>query len=81
GSHFYFDGQGKNFIKGNIEVSPFEYANISITSIDDVTTEVSDILDEDAEEVFYNLQGVRVENPDKGIYIRVKGNKTEKILK
>lgn len=81
GSHFYFDGQGKNFIKGNIEVSPFEYANIRITSIDDVTTEVSDILDEDAEEVFYNLQGVRVENPDKGIYIRVKGNKTEKILK
>lgn len=81
GSPLYFDGQDKNFIKGNIEVSPFEYANISITSIDDVTTEVSDILDEDAEEVFYNLQGVRVENPDKGIYIRVKGNKTEKILK
>lgn len=81
GSHFYFDGQGKNFIKGNIEVSPFEYANIRITSIDDVTTEVSDILDDDTEEVFYNLQGVRVENPDKGIYIRVKGNKTEKILK
>lgn len=81
GSHFYFDGQGKNFIKGNIEVSPFEYANISITSIDDVTTEVSDILEDDTEEVFYNLQGVRVENPDKGIYIRVKGNKTEKILK
>ena len=81
GSKFYFDGQDKNFIKGNIEVSPFEYANIRITSIDDVTTEVSDILDEDAEEVFYNLQGVRVENPDKGIYIRVKGNKTEKILK
>lgn len=81
GLKFYFNGEGKNFIKGNIEVSPFEYANIRITSIDDVTTEVSDILDEDAEEVFYNLQGVRVENPDKGIYIRVKGNKTEKILK
>lgn len=81
GSPLYFDGQDKNFIKGNIEVSPFEYANIRITSIEDVTTAVSDILDEDAEEVFYNLQGVRVENPDKGIYIRVKGNKTEKILK
>ena len=81
GSHFYFNGEGKNFIKGNIEVSPFEYANIRITSIDDVTTEVSDILEDDTEEVFYNLQGVRVENPDKGIYIRVKGNKTEKILK
>ncbi|MGM9816278.1 MAG: hypothetical protein ACI304_04385 [Lepagella sp.] len=81
GSPFYFNGEGTNFIKGNIEVSPFEYANIRITSIDDVTTAVSDILDEDAEEVFYNLQGVRVVNPDKGIYIRVKGNKTEKILK
>ncbi|MGN0236844.1 MAG: hypothetical protein ACI4AK_01970 [Lepagella sp.] len=81
GQKFYFDGQEKNFIKGNIEVSPFEYANIRITSIEDVTTGVSDILEDDAEEVFYNLQGVRVVNPDKGIYIRVKGNKTEKILK
>lgn len=34
----------------------------------------------DAEAVYYNLQGVRVENPANGIFIRVQGNKVDKIL-
>ncbi len=33
----------------------------------------------DAEPVYYNLQGQRVENPGRGIYIMRKGSKTEKI--
>lgn len=35
--------------------------------------------DSDAEPVYYNLQGQRVENPGRGIYIMRKGSKTEKI--
>lgn len=33
----------------------------------------------DAPVVYYNLQGVRVENPESGLYIRVQGNKAEKV--
>ena len=34
-----------------------------------------------AETVYFNLQGVRVANPDKGIYIMKQGSKTTKIVK
>lgn len=34
----------------------------------------------DAPAVYYNLQGARVENPAEGLYIRVKGNKVEKVI-
>lgn len=30
--------------------------------------------------VYYNLQGVRVDNPENGLYIRVSGNKVTKVL-
>lgn len=36
---------------------------------------------EDATAVYYNLQGVRVANPEKGMYIMVKGNKSMKVAK
>lgn len=36
--------------------------------------------DSDAEAVYYNLQGVRVANPSNGIFIKVKGSKSEKVL-
>lgn len=58
-----------------------------------VWTGIEDILDDydfgfegedginaDAAPVYYNLQGVRVENPGKGLYIRVRGNKSDKVL-
>lgn len=34
----------------------------------------------EGEAVYYNLQGVRVENPADGLYIRVKGDKVEKVI-
>lgn len=37
------------------------------------------VVDESAEVVYYNLQGVKVVNPEKGIYIRVQGNKATKV--
>lgn len=35
---------------------------------------------EDAPAVYYNLQGVRVANPENGLYIVVKGGKSQKVL-
>lgn len=34
----------------------------------------------DAEAVYYNLQGVKVNNPEKGIFIRINGNKASKVV-
>lgn len=34
----------------------------------------------DAPAVYYNLQGARVEYPAEGLYVRVKGNKVEKVI-
>lgn len=36
---------------------------------------------ETAEAVYYNLQGVRVANPENGIFIKVAGNKVEKVIR
>ncbi|MCM1368901.1 MAG: C10 family peptidase [Candidatus Amulumruptor caecigallinarius] len=36
---------------------------------------------EDAQAEYYNLQGVKVDNPGKGLYIRVANGKAEKVMK
>ena len=42
---------------------------------------VNEIIDStDDREEYYNLQGVRVANPESGIYIRRCGDKVEKII-
>ncbi|MDE6377144.1 MAG: hypothetical protein K2K72_00190, partial [Duncaniella sp.] len=38
------------------------------------------IVDENAPVEYYNLQGVRVANPENGLYIRRQGNKVEKVI-
>lgn len=57
--------------------------------LDDMTLNISDLSaigeikrdpDADAPAVYYNLQGVRVENPGPGAYIRVRGSKAEKVF-
>ena len=45
------------------------------SAIDDI-----DIDDVNAPAVFYNMQGVRVDNPQKGLYIRKQGNRVSKVL-
>lgn len=51
-------------------------------SKNDIMTGIDDVMaDEVAEEgVYYNLQGVRVQNPASGIYIKVTGNKAQKVI-
>ena len=48
-----------------------------------VATGIEEILeegDEATEAVFYNLQGVRIEKPANGVYLRISGDKKEKLF-
>lgn len=47
------------------------------------TSGISNIASDDNNQapVYYNLQGVRVANPEKGLYIEVRGNKATKTIK
>lgn len=57
----------------------WEIKNIKMTA--DVETGIAEIeAADDAEAVYYNLQGVRVANPENGIYIVRKGSKTTKVI-
>jgi hypothetical protein len=38
------------------------------------------VVDENAPVEYFNLQGVRVANPENGLYIRRQGNKATKVL-
>ena len=55
-----------------------EIIDEEVAGINDIT--VSEDEDSQIPIVYYNLQGVNVENPDKGIYIKVQGRKKEKIV-
>ena len=44
------------------------------------TVGVDSLESENAEVIYFNLQGVKVNNPSKGIYIKVTGNKREKVM-
>ena len=46
-----------------------------VSGVEDIT------IDETCTPVYYNLQGLRVDNPEAGsVYIRVSGDKAEKVL-
>ncbi len=47
---------------------------VTNTGVEGVTVE------EAGEAVYYNLQGVRVANPESGLYIVVKGGKSSKVI-
>lgn len=60
-----------------------EYVNISRTVFSDYTAGVEGVeadSDDAATAVYYNLQGVRVNNPSAGLYIRLQGNKAVKTV-
>ncbi len=41
---------------------------------------IEEVADDNAPVEYYNLQGIKVQNPTNGIYIRVQGNKVSKVL-
>ena len=47
----------------------------------DGTSGISAIEAEEGEAIYFNLQGQRIDNPDKGIFIRVVNGKTRKVVK
>lgn len=51
-----------------------DYSDIDLDSIDEVTSE------ENAPVEFYNLQGIKVTNPQHGLYIRRQGKTVSKVL-
>lgn len=51
-----------------------------VTYAIDFLSGITDIEAEAGEAVYYNLQGVRVENPAKGLYIRVANGKSQKVI-
>lgn len=53
-----------------------------IVPVEDVNTGIDSIVSEDsnAPVEYFNLQGVRVANPESGLYIRRQGNKVTKVL-
>lgn len=50
---------------------------------DDTESGINDIVEADNSDApveYYNLQGVKVNNPDKGIYIMRQGTKARKVI-
>ena len=75
--------------RANTDVKKVTFTPTGRTYIDKITvnyecinTGVDDILSDDANAPveYYNLQGVRVANPESGLYIRVQGKKASKVL-
>ncbi|MCM1006215.1 MAG: choice-of-anchor J domain-containing protein [Prevotella sp.] len=67
---------------GKILNATVQYLNEEVpptVAIKDINTD--SMTDLNAEPVYYNLQGIRVVNPDKGIYLKRQGTKVTKIAK
>ena len=72
--HTKFNGQ-------DVYVAPQYNLKDIVTGISKIPTdEEYDESVSNAEPVYYNLQGVRVQNPGKGLYIKVTGNRSEKVI-
>lgn len=69
---------GFNYVNADAKAMAWELKNFKLTGIAD--SGVDGIEVENAPVYFYNLQGARVNNPENGIFIRVQGNKAQKVL-
>lgn len=69
-----------NMIAGSAKFEPFIANSINLSDSSNIETGISDINPDANEAEYYNLQGIRVDNPQQGIYIRRQGNKTTKVI-
>lgn len=67
-------------IAGSAKFEPFVTNSITLSPFSNIETGISDINPDANEAEYYNLQGIRVDNPQQGIYIRRQGNKTTKVI-
>lgn len=56
------------------EPASVEIKRVTTTGVEEVDA------DNTADAVYYNMQGVRVDNPGKGVYIEVRGGKASKVM-
>lgn len=59
----------------------FDYKNLTLTISEADGDGIEAIGADNAKAVYYNLQGVEVKNPEKGIFIKVVGKKAEKVVR
>lgn len=74
------DESSYNMIAGSAKFEPFVTNSITLSPSSNIETGISDINPDANEAEYYNLQGIRVDNPQQGIYIRRQGNKTTKVI-
>lgn len=73
--------QGKQLPDYSVSGGRDYYLRITDSKVTEVTTTViTGIEDEDAQEEYFTLSGIKVQNPDKGIFIVRKGSKVEKVI-
>ena len=57
-----------------------DLVNMTFLAIDPLTVAIEEIEAENAPVEYYNLQGVKVANPENGIFIKKQGSKTTKVV-
>lgn len=73
------------FNNGNDQTDDLLYVNFAVYKCDgsyeELLSEINIPTEAEYEPIYFTLQGVKVENPEKGIFIKVTGNKAVKIIK
>lgn len=91
GSNFVFApatlADGQTVAKTNITFSYVYGSDEAYSSVPstivltyELASGVEIVAEEEAPAVYYNLQGVKVENPSNGVFIQVRGNKASKVV-
>ncbi len=71
--------EGKTLAVGGVDYATLNWmTEDQISGVEDVI--VDNIEDSNAPVEYFNLQGVRVENPSTGLYIKRQGNKVTKVI-
>ncbi|MDE6226500.1 MAG: hypothetical protein K2M63_03175 [Muribaculaceae bacterium] len=72
---------GKNWTSTLTEPATYTFDPEAMTLTIDKGSSVGTIVAEEGDAVYFNLQGVRVANPENGMYIRVVNGKAQKVVK
>lgn len=72
--------KGKYYLKISSVTSEMKATLSGTAIVIDSTVGVDGIEAEAQDAIYYNMEGVRVDNPEKGIYIRVIGNRRDKVV-
>ena len=55
-------------------------ATTEVEVLSSTSSSISVTVDKNSDIEYYNIQGIRMENPEKGIYIKRQGDKTTKVV-